>query len=180
VGGGLQDNVNLISTRSYGMEGELDIKLVDHLHFNGNLTLENAKYTSFVNVNGTSTLPNTAVIGRDLERQPDLLYNAGLYYDDDLFDFSFYTNYTGDNFTANTNQIRLQGWNVVNLDAGVKLRLMGNRHVRLGVNVFNLFQEDAATEGSPRQDSNQTVGGAYFVGRPVLPRRVTGRLTFNF
>ena len=180
VGGGLQDNVNLISTRSWGAEAELDLKLVDHLHFNGNLTLQNARYTSFVNVNGAATVPNTAVIGRDLERQPDLLYNAGLYYDDDLFDVSFYTNYTGDNFTANTNQIRLQGWNVVNLDAGVKVRVMGDRHVRLGVNVFNLFEEDAATEGSPRQDSNQTVGGAYFVGRPVLPRRITGRLTFNF
>jgi iron complex outermembrane recepter protein len=178
--GGLQDNVNLISTRSWGAEAEFDLKLVDHLHFNGNLTLQNARYTSFVNVNGATTTPNAAVIGRDLERQPDILYNAGLYYDDDTVDLSFYTNYTGDNFTANTNQIRLDGWNVFNLDAGVKVRVMGDRQVRLGVNVFNLFEEDAATEGSPRQDSNQTVGGAYFVGRPVLPRRITGRLAFNF
>ena len=180
VGGGLQDNVNLISTRSWGAEAEFDLKLIDHLHFNGNLTLQNARYTSFVNVNGATTTPNAAVIGRDLERQPDLLYNAGLYYDDDLIDFSVSTNYTGDNFTANTNQIRLQGWNVVNVDAGLKVRVMGDRHVRLGVNVFNLFEEDATTEGSPRQDATQTVGGAYFVGRPVLPRRVTGRVTFNF
>lgn len=180
VAGGLQENVNLISTRSWGAEAELDLKLVDHLHFNGNLTLQNARYTSFVNVNGGTLVTNAAVVGRDLERQPDILYNAGLYYDDELFDFSFSTNYTGDNFTANTNQIRLNGWNVVNLDAGVKVRVLGDRHVRLGVNVFNLFEEDAATEGSPRQDANQAATGAYFVGRPVLPRRITGRLTFNF
>ena len=178
--GGFNEAVNLVATRSYGAEGELDFRLASHLHLNGNLTLTNAKYTQSQALVNNVPSPNTAVIGRDLERQPDILYNAGLYYDDDLFDFAVSTNYTGDNFTANTNQIRLQGWNVVNLDAGVKLRLMGDRHVRLGVNVFNLFEEDAATEGSPRQDANQTVGGAYFVGRPVLPRRVTGRLTFNF
>jgi hypothetical protein len=48
------------------------------------------------------------------------------------------------------------------------------------VNVFNVFDTDATTEGSPRLDNNQTVGGAYFVGRPVLPRRITARATFNF
>ncbi len=48
------------------------------------------------------------------------------------------------------------------------------------MNVFNLLDTDAVTEGSPRQDVNQTVGGAYFVGRPVLPRRIAGRVTFNF
>ena len=80
----------------------------------------------------------------------------------------------------NTNAIRLEGWNVVNFDGGVKLRVLGDRHIRVGVNVFNLFETDATTEGSPRQDANQTAGGAYFVGRPVLPRRISGRVTFNF
>ncbi len=174
--GGFTEQVNLVATRSYGAEAELDLKLIDNLHFNGNLTLQNAKYTGFQ----TAGLPDPTRIGKDLERQPDLLYNAGLYYDNDVIDLSFYTNYTGDNFTANTNTIRLKGWNVVNLDAGVKLRVMGDRHVRVGVNVFNLFDTDATTEGSPRQDANQTVGGAYFVGRPVLPRRISGRVTFNF
>ena len=174
--GGFTEQVNLVATRSWGAEGTLDLKLIDNLHFNGNLTLTNAKYTAFQ----TAGVSDPTRIGKDLERQPDLLYNAGLYYDDNLFDLSIATNYTGDNFTANTNTIRLKGWNVVNLDAGVKINVLGNRNVRLGVNVFNLFDTDATTEGSPRQDANQAVGGAYFVGRPVLPRRVSGRLAFNF
>ncbi|WP_425231058.1 TonB-dependent receptor [Sphingomonas sp.] len=178
--GGFTEAVNLVATRSWGMEGEFDLRLMRNLHFNGNLTLQNARYTQSQALVNNIPSPNTAVIGRDLERQPDFLYNAGLYYDDRTFDVSFFANYTGDNFTANTNQIRLNGWYVANLDAGVKLRVMGDRHVRVGVNVFNVFNEDAATEGSPRQDANQTVGGAYFVGRPVLPRRVTGRVSFNF
>ncbi len=174
--GGFTEQVNLVATRSWGAEGTFDLRLLQNLHFNGNLTLTNARYTAFQ----TAGKSDPTRIGKDLERQPDLLYNAGLYYDNDTIDVSFYTNYTGDNFTANTNTIRLQGWNVVNLDAGVKVTVLGDRHVRLGANVFNLFDTHAVTEGSPRQDANQTTGGTYFVGRPVLPRRITGRLTFSF
>ncbi len=173
--GGFTEQVNLVATRSWGVEATLDLKLMKNLRFNGNLTLQNAKYTVFMQ-NGTS---NPALVGKDLERQPDILYNAGLYYDDKTFDLSFYTNYTGDNFTASNNAIRLAGWNVFNLDAGVTVKPFG-RSVRLGVNVFNLFDTDAVTEGSPRQDNNQAVGGAYFVGRPVLPRRISARATFKF
>lgn len=175
--GGFTEQVNLVATRSWGVEATLDLKLHKYLHFNGNLTLQNAKYTQFMQ-NGTS---NLNVIGKDLERQPDILYNAGLYYDDGTVDLSFFTNYTGDNFTASTNAIRLDGWNVFNVDAGIKVKPFGDRRsVRLGINVFNLFDTDAVTEGSPRQDVNQTVGGAYFVGRPVLPRRISARATLKF
>ena len=179
TGGGFTEIVNLTSTESYGVEATLDLKLLDNLHFNGNLTLQHATYKQAqVLVAGVPT-PNPAIVGKDLERQPDMLYNAGLYYDDGMFDASIFTNYTGQNFTASTNTILLKGWNVVNFDAGVKVPI-GGGSARVSVNVFNLFDTQATTEGSPRQDINQTVGGAYFVGRPVLPRRITGRITFNF
>ena len=174
--GGFTEQVNLVGTRSWGVEATLDLKLLQNLRFNGNLTL-----TMPNTPRSTPERPDpTRDLGKDLERQPDLLYNAGLYYDDGMFDLSFFTNYTGDNFTAANNAIRLDGWNVFNLDGGVKLKVGGNRNIRVGVNVFNLFDSDATTEGSPRQDVNQTVGGAYFVGRPVLPRRISGRVTFKF
>jgi iron complex outermembrane receptor protein len=178
-GGGFQELVNLVATESYGIEAVLDIELVNNLRFSGNLTLQKAKYTEFqANVGGVPT-SNPAIIGNDLERQPEMLYNAGLYYDDGALDVSLFTNYTADNFTASNNAIRLDGWNVVNFDAGYTFKL-GNNDARLGLNVFNLLNSDAVTEGSPRQDNNQTVAGAYFVGRPVLPRRIMGRLTYNF
>ncbi|MFM2410887.1 MAG: hypothetical protein RL481_1715, partial [Pseudomonadota bacterium] len=178
-GGGFQELVNLVATESYGIEAQLDLKLLDNLRFNGNITLQKAKYTEFqTNVGGVPT-SNPAIIGNDLERQPQLLYNAGLYYDDEMIDASLFTNYTANNFTASNNAIKLKGWHVANFDAGVKFPI-GENSVRLGVNIFNLFNTDATTEGSPRLDNNQTVGGAYFVGRPVLPRRIMGRLSFNF
>ena len=170
--GGFTERVNLVGTRSYGVEGTVDIRLVGPLRFAGNLTIQNSQYTDFDT--------NPLLIGNDLERQPQFLYNAGLYYDDGALDASFFTNYTADNFTASNNLIQLDGWNVFNVDAGYTLDLGDDRSVRLGINVFNLFDEDAVTEGSPRQDNNQAAGGAFFVGRPVLPRRITARLTFNF
>lgn len=170
--GGFTERVNLVGTRSYGLEFTANIRLVENLRFAGNLTIQDAEYTSF------DTTP--AFIGNDLERQPELLYNAGLYYDDGALDASIFTYHTGDNFTAANNAITLDGWNIVNLDAGYKFDVGADRNVRVGVNVFNLFESDAVTEGSPRQDVSQTVGGAYFVGRPVLPRRITAKVTFNF
>ena len=174
--GGYTEQVNIISTRSYGVESTLDLKLLKNLHFNGNLTIQDARYTAFA----TGGASDPTRVGKKLERQPDLLYNAGLYYDDQTIDLSFFTNYTGQNYTANQNTILLQGWNVFNLDAGYTAHVFGGKGVRFGLNVFNLFDTQATTEGSPRQDNNQTVGGAYFVGRPVLPRRITGRVTFTF
>ena len=94
-------------------------------------------------------------------------------------DASLFTNYTGDVFTASNNAIVLKGFHVVNLDAGYKFGIASHK-VRLGVNVFNLLNTDATTEGSPRQDNNQTTGGQFFVGRPVLPRRIAARLTVDF
>jgi hypothetical protein len=46
------------------------------------------------------------------------------------------------------------------------------------VDVYNLFDSEGITEGSPRQVS-QTIG-AYFVGRPILPRRIAAKLTYTF
>jgi outer membrane receptor protein involved in Fe transport len=170
--GGFIERVNIVATRSYGLEGTFDIKVTDNLTFSGNATLQDHKYTAF------DTSP--ATVGNELERQPNFLYNAGLYYDDNRFDASIFTNYTGDNYVASNNAITLKGFNVVNLDAGYRFGLRGDQNARIGINVFNLLNTQATTEGSPRQDVNQTTGGAYFVGRPVLPRRIMARLTVTF
>jgi outer membrane receptor protein involved in Fe transport len=170
--GGFIERVNIVATESYGLEATLDVELMENLTFSGNLTLQDHKYTAF------DTTP--ANVGNELERQPNFLYNAGLYYDDGRIDASVFTNYTGDNYVASNNAIVLDGFNVVSLDAGYTFEFGDERSVRVGINVFNLFDTDATTEGSPRQDVNQTAGGAYFVGRPVLPRRITARATMRF
>ncbi len=169
--GGLVERVNLVGTESFGAEGTIDVRIIGDLSFSGNVTWQQSEFTAF------DTAPGN--IGNAVDRQPEWLYNAGLYYDDGAFDLSLFTNYTGPNFTAANNAIELDGWNIANLDAGYTMG-MGSSTLRLSVNVFNLFDTDAVTEGSPRQDVNQVANGAFFVGRPVLPRRITARATFNF
>ena len=170
--GGFIEKVNIVATKSWGLEATFDVSITPDLTLSGNATLQDHEYTAF------DTTP--ANVGNELERQPNFLYNLGLYYDNDKIDASIFTNYTGDNFVASNNAIVLKGFNIVSLDAGYKFGLGGDQNARVGINVFNLFDTDATTEGSPRQDVNQTAGGAYFVGRPVLPRRVTARLTVTF
>ena len=177
--GGFTERVNLVGTEAYGGDITLRWQIIPDLAFEGNLTLQRAWYTEFQQPVNNVPTSNPAIIGNEIERQPTVLYNAGLYYDDNRFDASFFTNYTGDDYTASNNAIILKGFNVWNLDAGYKFGIAG-RKVRLGVNVFNLFNTDATTEGSPRQDNNQTVGGQFFVGRPVLPRRIAGRVSVDF
>jgi len=178
--GGFIERVNLVATESYGLASSVRWQIVPNLAAEGNLTIQHAEYKQFQSLNSAGVpTTQTAIIGNSLERQPDVLYNAGLYYDDSRFDASIFTNYTDDVFIASNNLIKFKGFNVVNLDAGYTAGIGGHK-VRLGVNVFNLFDTDATTEGSPRQDNNQTTGGQFFVGRPVLPRRVAARLTVDF
>ena len=122
----------------------------------------------------------TSCVGNREARQPDLVANAGIYYKNDRVDFALFDTYTGRTFTSDLNNIRLSPYNVVRLDAGVKLPLSGSQVVRLGVSVYNLFNNQGATEGSPRQGTLQNAGQAYFIGRDVLPRRVSLKASLKF
>jgi outer membrane cobalamin receptor len=169
-GGGVVEQVTIVSTRAYGLEAVLGVRLLDHLRFDGNVSLVHDAFTAL------DITPR--FIGNKEPRQPNVLYNAGLYYDDGAFDASMATTYTGPNYTDNSNAIRLNGFNTVRLIAGYTLPLANRQAVRIGVDVYNLFDSAGISEGSPRQVSQAV--GAYFVGRPILPRRVSVRLGYTF
>lgn len=169
--GGFTEKVNLVGTESYGVELTVDYRLTKNLRLAGNATLQANQYTAFDS--------SPALIGKDVERQPGFLYNAGLYYDNGRLDASLFTNFTGSNYTSSSNTILLDEWNIVNFDAGYTMPI-GKNEARFSVNVYNLLDEDAVTEGSPRQDNSQAASGAYFVGRPVLPRRISAKMTYSF
>jgi len=169
--GGVIERVNIVSTESYGAEATFNILLVGNLSFEGNVTWQEHEYTKFDT--------NAAFVGNELLRQPNFIYNAGLYYNDGRFDAALYTTHTGSTFTTEANTIQLDSYDVARVDLGYRFE-WGDNSARVGFDVYNLFDEDGITEGSPRQDTSQTVGGAYFVGRPVLPRRYTVQVTVDF
>jgi outer membrane receptor protein involved in Fe transport len=165
----------MISTESYGLEGVFNIRLMDGLSFESNATYEHDEYTQYTSVSAC-----LHCVGNTLQRQPDIMANAGLYYDDGRFDGAFYDTYTGRTYTSDLNNIKLPGYHIFRLNLGYTLPFAGGDKARLGLSVYNLLNSVAATEGSPRQGNAQNVGQAYFIGRDVLPRRVSLQLNYRF
>eukprot|EP01093_Parvamoeba_rugata_P019360 TRINITY_DN866_c0_g1_i6.p1 TRINITY_DN866_c0_g1~~TRINITY_DN866_c0_g1_i6.p1 ORF type:complete len:301 (+),score=93.38 TRINITY_DN866_c0_g1_i6:72-974(+) len=169
------------NTRTIGIEATWDYNLAQYLNLRGNVTYQDheiTKNTDFDLVNGTSTEAN---VGNELARQPNLLGGLGLYYDNSAFDANFGFNYTGAKFTDDTNNIELDAITIGRLGAGYTFsKEDNNQSVRLGVSVFNLFDSDGITEGNPRAGSAGQTESEFFVGRPILPRRLFLTATFNF
>jgi iron complex outermembrane recepter protein len=170
-----EEVVNLISTRSYGVEAVFNMRLMDYLSFEGNATYEHDIYTQYSPVAAC-----TECVGNFLQRQPNVMANFGLYFRQSGFDASIFDTYTGRTFTSDLNNIELPGYHIVRLNVGYTRTFAGGDSARLGIDIYNLFDSDAVTEGSPRQGTEQSLGAAYFIGRQVLPRRVLARLTYNF
>ena len=167
--------VNVISTRSYGTEATLDVRLFGRLSFRGNATYEHDIYTKY-----TPVAACTDCVGNFMQRQPNILGNLGLYYKDETFDAAVFDSFTGRTFTSDLNNIELPSYHIVRLDAGYTRTFAGGDRARIGISVYNLFDSTAVSEGSPRQGTLQNAGQAYFIGRQVLPRRIMARLSYEF
>lgn len=173
-GGGIVEQVTTASTKAYGIEGVVRVGLIGHLRFDGNIGLVHGVYTA---LDATREF-----IGNRVPRQPDLVYNAGLTYDDGALDVALATTHTGPVFSDEANTTRLDGFDIVRLVAGYTVTLAGRQAgrqaVRIAADVYNLFDNDAPAEASARLATQ--AAGAYFIGRPVLPRRLSARLSYAF
>ncbi|WP_117880464.1 TonB-dependent receptor [Aureibaculum luteum] len=182
VGGQLIDQTRAEqNTRTIGVEATWDYEIVENLNLRGTATYQDHEITKNIDydlVNGTNAEAN---VGNELARQPNLLGGLGLYYDNSAFDANFGFNYTGKKFTDDTNNIELDAINIGRLAAGYTFAKQdSNQSVRLGFSVFNLFDSSGITEGNPRAGAAGQTESEFFVGRPILPRRVFLTATFNF
>ena len=170
--GNVIEEVKLQSTQALGLEASLNYTLTRGLNLYGNLTFQNHEFTQ---VEG-----NEDQEGNELRRQPNVMGMVGLSYNNNRFDANISSNFMGSKFANDGNTVELDGFNIVRLDAGYKFPLGENESVRLGIAVFNLLDDAGITEGSPRQGDAQTGSSEYFVGRPILPRRIFVRAAFDF
>jgi len=166
------ESVTIQSSRSFGLEATLGYELAENLDFSGSITYQNHEYYD------NKTHPE--FVGNKLARQPNFMSYASLDYNNNTFDAGFSWNYTGKKYTDDSNNVELDAINIFRLNAGYTMALGDNgESLRFGVSVYNLFDDNGLTEGNPR-DLSQANEGVYFVGRPILPRRVFFRTTFNF
>lgn len=170
--GGVREEVSVQSTRTVGLEANLNYQLSGSFNVYGNFTFQDHEFTKFEG--------NDELVGNELRRQPNIMGLVGLNYEKNGFDFDLSSNFLGSKFANDANTVELDGFNIVRASAGYSIDLGNSQSLRLGVSVFNLLDEAGVTEGSPRQGNSQISGGKYFVGRPILPRRIFFRATFDF
>ena len=171
--GGVTEEVQLQGTQAIGIEASLNYNISKGLNAYGNFTWQDHEFTE---VEG-----NEEQVGNSIARIPNVMGMLGLSYDNNKFDANISSNFLGSKFANNSNTVELDGFSIVRLDAGYKFGLGdGDESLRLGLSVFNLLDAAGVTEGSPRQGNTQVSGGNFFVGRPILPRRLFIRLMFDF
>lgn len=171
-GGGVREEVSVQSTRTVGLEASLNYGITKGVNLFGNFTFQDHQFTEFEN--------NKELIGNELRRQPNIMGLIGLSYDKNNFDFDLSSNFLGSKFANDANTVELDGFNIVRASAGYTIDLGDSQSLRLGISVFNLLDDAGVTEGSPRQGNSQISGGEFFVGRPILPRRIFFRAMFDF
>lgn len=160
------------STTAHGVEYIGTYDFSDELHLDTSITYTDHKFSEFES--------DPTVVGNELRRKPKLLFNAALRYTNDTWDGSLYYNYNGKNFTNDANTVELDDFHLFNLDVGYTWKFTQDDKVRASIGVFNLLDSEGITEGSPRQGNSQSAESAYFVGRPILPRRLTARVRYDF
>lgn len=170
--GGIVEIVKVSSTQTIGVEANASYFIMDNLNVFGNLTFQNHEYSEFES--------NPDLVGNWLRRQPKFMGMLGLNFDNSVWDANVTTNLIGKKYANDANTVELDGYNIVRADLGYTLQLGAEKSVRFGVSVFNLLDAQGITEGSPRQGSAQIAGGQFFVGRPILPRRVFVTTMFEF
>ena len=166
--GGIAEVVTLLSTKTSGVEASVSYRILPSLTATANVTLSEHEITE------------GAFVGKELERKPKTFANAALVYDNGALDASVSVNHQSRAFSNNANSAVLPAYDLWRLTAGYKLRMGGDTSLRLGVGVFNLTNSQGLAEGSPRVGATQVTGGQFFVGRPILPRRVTFTATYNY
>lgn len=171
--GGVREEVFTQNTQTLGVEGTANYQVIDGLSLNTQLTYQEHQFTK---VEGNADLE-----GKRLRRQPLFKGSLALNYNKNQIDFNASLTYLGQRYANDANTVRLDPYSLVRLGAGYTFNLdkQGGK-LRLGVAIFNLLDNAGITEGSPRQGNSQVGTANFFVGRPILPRRISLRALFEF
>ncbi|WP_166421992.1 TonB-dependent receptor plug domain-containing protein [Paraglaciecola sp. 20A4] len=166
--GGLLEVVKQQSTETSGAEIISRWNVSDEITLEGNITYQDAEFSEGANV------------GKQPRRQPEFTGNAAVSYNNGFVDARLGVSYFGDSYANDDNSVELDSHTIATFNAGYSWELNSDQEIRLGISVWNLFDSEGITEGSPRQGNSQVSGGEFFIGRPVLPRRVSLTARYDF
>lgn len=174
VGADLTPQVIATSSDTFGVELDGRFSVNDFLTLSGNFTYQKAEFVGDSPAN---------ILGREPDRLPQLLANVGAIFRYNAFDASAFVNYQGDTFQDATNNVPLDAYTIARVEGGYTVETASGDTLRFSVGVWNLFDSQGLAEGNPRAGLIQTAPGAnaaFFNARPILPRRITFRMTYDF
>ena len=173
VGANLTPSLLLTESDTFGIELDANYQPTDYLTLSGNFTYQDAKFV------GDSA---AAINGKRPDRLPKILANVGAQVNGGGFDASVFWNHQSKTFQDASNNVPLFAYSIWRAEAGYTFDGLGaDNKVRFSVGVWNMLNSQGLAEGNPRAGAIQSGGtGAYFNGRPILPRRITAKLTFDF
>ncbi|MEP1142402.1 MAG: TonB-dependent receptor [Henriciella sp.] len=175
VGANLTPTLTATETDTIGIEFDGRFAFNEYLTVFGNVTFQESEY-----VGGS----NAGILGNSIQRNPDVYGNVGASFDYANFDGTFSWTYNGDTFQDAGNGTPLDAYSFARGELGYSFGVGddGEDTMRLSVGVWNIFDSQGLAEGNPRAGVIQSglTGGQFFNGRPILPRRVTARLTYDF
>jgi len=169
--GGVEEQVEVVDTSSVGFELVGKFEISENLTFDSNFSYDDHEFTK------NESSPQN--VGKRFRRKPTVMMSNALTYKSNAFDATIFHTYNGKNYANDSNTIELDAFNLFNVDLGYSWDMGDNNSLRASIGVFNLTDSQGITEGSPRQGNGQTVGD-FFVGRPILPRRASFKIRYDF
>ena len=163
-------------SRTYGLEATAAYvpRAVPGARLQSSVTLQDPRTTEY-------RVGTQDYSGNQVLRQPEVMLNHSLFYDRAGLDCMVNWSHIGPRFADDANLFEMQGFDLISTEAGYTAPLGANRSLRIGVNVYNLFDDHGLTEGDPRLAPGVDPRRfPYLNARPVLPRRVKLDLTYNF
>ena len=175
-----EPNVFSTSSDTFGVEVDARLRIAHYASITGNLVFQSHEVTEGVANPGTAD--EVSLVGNELVRLPNILANVGVVGAYAGFDGAIFWNFNGSAFADPGNGIELDAFSILRLDAGYSIPVAEADTLRVSINVWNLLNSQGLQEGNPRAGVAQSVGDdeQFFVGRPILPRRVTVRMTYDF
>lgn len=159
-----------------GSEVEIVAAPVPELRLNGTFTLQRPEFEELTITEDDQLV---SLEGNQVRRIPEAIAEVGAEFEVGNFTVHGDWNFVGERFSNNQNTITLDSYNLFDVGADYRLPLYG---VTFSVDVRNVGDTiaEALTEGNPRIDESLGAQQSLFLARPVLPRRVTAGVKYEF
>lgn len=155
--------------QTLGFEAEGAVVPYPGVRFNGQLTLQDHEYKSFIQ-------NPFDLSGNWVRRIPKILFNVGGSYQSAGFRIGADYRFVGKRFSNSANTIELPPFGIVNGRASYQFP---NSGISVAAGVVNLLDGEGLTEGDPRFDEGGELTG-FGNARPILPRRFTFGVRYDF